>query len=603
MTRPIVLERELELAAPPAALWPLLSNTNRMNRALGLPAMKEAGAAGGFSRRVAASLYGLPLTWIERPFEWVEGRYYKALREFESGPLERFEGGMELTPTEDGRGTILRIVSTFAPRNALGTLLARYAVGRKALEDSERIAREIAQRVCTDPDRCFPDGRTKTPPDAAAFAAKARALSDAPVNARIAGRLLAHLGDAHDDELAHMRPFELADRWGQNRIETLRVFLYAVKAGLLDLSWEILCPNCAGGAAAAGLSQLKDKGHCPSCALDFGVDFCESVEVRFAVSASVRPVERALFCVGSPARAPFAAAQVVVEKGEPRELDLELASESYTLRSLGCRSSVKLRPKADGPSTLRVDFNRLGDSAELSFCPGEVRLEVVACKPGIARVERESWKEKAARASAVTTLQEFRDLFSSEVLAPGVDIAVRNVALLFSDLKGSTALYEKVGDAPAYAIVRDHFDYLFEIVKRRRGAVVKTIGDAVMAAFASPSDALEAALEMQEGIARLNARLAPKPPVVLKLGVHQGPAIAINGGGALDYFGTTVNVAARVQNESAGGDVVVTERVHADPSAAAVLRAHGCPAEPFELRLKGLADCFRLWRLRPQARG
>ncbi len=602
-SQPIPMEKELVLPAPPQALWPLLSNTSRMNRALGLPAMKVAGTLDGYARRVHATLYGvIPLSWIEQPFEWSEGRFYRAVREFESGPVQRFEGGMELRPTPDGKGTVLRITSNFTPRNAVGDLLVRYATGKKALADAEAIAREIAQKVCADPESCFPGKRTKTPVDNAAFAAKAAALKASPAEPRVVERVIAHLSGAHDDELAHMRPFELADRWGFERLETLRVFLYAVKAGLLDLSWEILCPNCTGGSVAGGLSQLKEKSHCPSCNIEYGLNLCESVELRFAISQSVRPVERALFCVGNPARTPFAVAQVSVEKGKPRRLEADLAFESYTLRSLGCRSKVKLRPKADGPSALKIDFAALGDVTELDFKPGPVTIDVTACALGIARVEREAWKEKAAHASLVTSLQEFRDLFSAEVLAPGIDIAVKNITLLFSDLKGSTALYEKVGDATAYAIVRDHFDYLFDIVKRRRGAVVKTIGDAVMAAFYAPGDALEAALEMQERVAELNAKLAPKPSVILKLGVHQGPVIAINADGVLDYFGTTVNVAARVQNESVGGDVVITEEIHDEPSTAKLLAAHGAAAEPFELRLKGLSECFRLWRLSPKAR-
>lgn len=599
MPQPIPLVRELTLSAPPEALWTELSNTNRLNRALGLPAMKEAGSAENFGRKVKATLYGLiPLSWTERPFEWVEGCYYKVRREFDSGPLERFEGGMELSPLEGGK-TRLRIDYRFTARNGLGELLVRYGAGRKAVDDAEAIARDIASRVSAGGQDCFPGKRTKTPIDEEAFAAKARALRASPVPDGLAERLLQHLSTAHDDELTHMRPFELADRWSADRVETLRVFLYSVKAGLLDMCWEILCPNCSGGTVASGLSALKDKTHCPTCNIDYGASFCDNVELRFAVSAGVRPAERALYCVNSPAHARFAVAQVGVEPKKPRTLDVELGSESYTLRSLGCRSHVKLRPLEGGPSEVRVDFNGLGDKAEVPFKPGRVKLTVVACSAGIARVERESWKEKATPASLVTSLQEFRDLFSSEVLAPGTDIAVKNIALLFSDLKGSTALYESIGDAAAYALVRDHFDYLFDIIRRRRGAVVKTIGDAVMAAFYAPADAVQAALEMQERVAELNTKLSPKPAIILKLGVHEGPAIAINAGDVLDYFGTTVNVAARVQNESVGGDVVLTTPVYEEPAVKRALEAHAVKAEPFELRLKGLSECFKLWRLRP----
>jgi class 3 adenylate cyclase len=270
------------------------------------------------------------------------------------------------------------------------------------------------------------------------------------------------------------------------------------------------------------------------------------------------------------------------------------------LHDLDHNRSTTLRPSADGPSELAVDLAAPPET--LAFKPGAVTLSLSPAETiGLVRLERESWQEKGATASLVTTLQDFRDLFSSEVLAPGMDIAVRTVALLFTDLKGSTALYEKVGDAAAYSIVRDHFGYLFEIVKKHDGAVVKTIGDAVMAAFATPAAAVDAALEMQERVGELNAELAPKPPVVLKIGVHAGPSIAINADGILDYFGTTVNVAARVQNESAGGEVVLSEALARDQSVAEVLAEHKAKDEPFEANLKGLSAHFKLHRMWPRA--
>ena len=221
--------------------------------------------------------------------------------------------------------------------------------------------------------------------------------------------------------------------------------------------------------------------------------------------------------------------------------------------------------------------------------------------PALVRIENESWKGAAASASLVTMMQEFRDLFSSEVLAPGMDIGIKNLALLFTDLKGSTAMYESIGDATAYGIVRDHFAWLTGLIAARGGAVVKTIGDAVMAVFPSGAGALETALDMQERIDELSCRLAPRQPVALKIGVHQGPAIAINAGGSLDYFGTMVNVSARVQNESVGGDIVITSTIATDPACAAVLARRAAKATRFTIPLKGLSGEFELWRLTPHS--
>lgn len=596
------MRKEVRLDVPARELWPLVSNTGRFNRSLGLPKMTVLGpsAAEPFAKDVVARLYGLPLRWRELPFDWVEGRFFNAVRVFERGPFLRFEGGMRLEP--EGKGTLVTVEFAFTPRNALGKFLVERAVGRRALADAEAMLRRF-QASLAGQGEAFPPRRTKSPPDAAALARKAEALHELPVDRDAASRLLHFIDHAYDDELARLRPFELADRWGMDRLVVLKTCLYATKAGLLDMSWEVLCPNCSGPSARpTGLAELSSKAHCSGCDLGYDVSFDETIEVRFSVSPSVRHAEAHVFCVGNPSQTPQASAQLLLRPGATRETSLNLDSESYVLRDLEAKRTLRLRPSPSGSSSLSVGLSRL-ETAELAFKPGPVRLTVAAAgEPAIVRVERESWRERGAKASLVTTLQEFRDLFSSEVLAPGVEMAVKSVAVVFSDLKDSTALYEKVGDATAYALVRAHFDYLFDIVRRRNGAVIKTIGDAVMAAFARPGDAVEAALEMQERLDELNRKLAPRPPVILKLGVHTGPAIAINTDGLLDYFGTTVNVAARIQSESQGADVMISERLYGEPEVQQALGRHGLRVETLTARLKGISAAHQLRRLAPGPR-
>src|SRR5262249_8952910 len=88
--------------------------------------------------------------------------------------------------------------------------------------------------------------------------------------------------------------------------------------------------------------------------------------------------------------------------------------------------------------------------------------------------------------------QTFRDFFRSEVIGTTEGIAVLDVTLVFTDLKGSTALYERIGDLNAYIQVQRHFQQLLDVTVRHNGAVTKTIGDAVMAAFSTSADAVQA---------------------------------------------------------------------------------------------------------------
>jgi class 3 adenylate cyclase len=170
------------------------------------------------------------------------------------------------------------------------------------------------------------------------------------------------------------------------------------------------------------------------------------------------------------------------------------------------------------------------------------------------------------------------------------------VALLFTDLRGSTALYGQVGDAGAYHLVREHFAFLAAIVRAHDGAIVKTIGDAIMAAFADPADGLQAALAVQRQVAAFNAGHG-EAPLVLKLGLHDGPCIAVTLNDRLDYFGSTVNLAARLQAESRGGDIVVSRDMADDPAVASLL--DGVSGREERAELKGFEESVPFLRLAP----
>ncbi len=186
------------------------------------------------------------------------------------------------------------------------------------------------------------------------------------------------------------------------------------------------------------------------------------------------------------------------------------------------------------------------------------------------------------------TLQTFRDLFPRETLPPSESLQIRRVAILFTDLTGSTALYSRRGDARAFDLVRQHFNLLFQLVDENNGVVVKTIGDAVMGAFTNPADALQAAIAMHRKLAILNQDLAlpPEDHLILKVGIDVGPCICVTLNDRPDYFGITVNTAARVQATSTGNAIAITDALVNDRSVADTLR--DCTWQRRDLLLKGL---------------
>src|SRR5262249_50266029 len=113
-------------------------------------------------------------------------------------------------------------------------------------------------------------------------------------------------------------------------------------------------------------------------------------------------------------------------------------------------------------------------------------------------VQEAKWSDHALRAGQLLSFQEFRDLFSEEYIGADVKLAVGEQTLLFTDVVGSTAFYATRGDPGAFVEIKKHFDEVFGIVAQHRGAVVKTIGDAVMATFVNPVDALRASQQIHQ---------------------------------------------------------------------------------------------------------
>jgi class 3 adenylate cyclase len=140
-------------------------------------------------------------------------------------------------------------------------------------------------------------------------------------------------------------------------------------------------------------------------------------------------------------------------------------------------------------------------------------------------------------------------------------------------------------------------------IRDHQGAIVKTIGDAVMAAFARPEDGLAAAVKIQRQVAAFNHDHPVgdgADAVAIKLGLHQGPCIVVTLNDRLDYFGSTVNLAARLQGQSQGGDIVLSQEIAEDPAVApllAGLAVEGMPATLDQAALKGFAEPLAFRRL------
>ena len=611
---PLLLRtREVVLASSAEALWPLISATDTLNREWGLPSVDYVATPnvrGGSDLKARATIRGFDLEWEELPFDWIEPAFWRVQRNYIRGPVKSAIFQLELTSSTFGAtgasGCKATLSAHYTPPSFTTHWLVKLGMDdwmSKAVAALNAADAFIAKRAQTPYIRRYKKAVVNT----AALEGACRQLRELGAAELLLEKLSADIVNLPDENVVRMRPFEVAERWSADRMDVLVFFMRAVRAGLLDLRWQVICPHCRGSQSGktgnTGLRMLRKMSHCEFCNIDFTTEFDRSVEARFSVNAGVRASEDRVYCAGSPKLTPHIRAQLRLQPGARRALPIVLAPGLFRFRAVQGKEPLVLNVRKGGGTSPKIPPIQV---SEAGFEPRELNLEAGRCEFDLVnaggghfdvKLEDADWQDKSATGVLVTSLPEFYDLASKDVLAPDEELSVRSLTLLFSDLRGSTALYKQIGDAAAYALVREHFKVMQDVIRKHHGGIVKTIGDAVMAVFFSAPDALECCFEIQHAFVELWKHRPQMAAMVVKLGFHRGPCIAVNFNNRVDYFGTTVNLAARIQNESRGGDIVFFEELLHDPAMKAVMDRYHFHTEPFTASLKGIANEVKLARL------
>ena len=606
-TAPLVRRsRSVVVPGARAALWPLLSATDSLNREWGLPAIDyniTPNARGGSDVQGRATMMGMNLQWEELPFEWIEPSLWRVQRNYSKGPFRT--GIYEMALEDDPGGTKVTFACEYTPPSLTTHWIVKIAVNNwleKAVAAAQAASEQLTRRAQT----AAPRRVKKAQINASALESARRQLRELGANDEMLAKISDDIENLPDEDIVRIRPFETAARWKLPRIDVLVFFMRAVRAGLMDLRWQVICPHCRNARSGmTGLRYLKKQSHCDSCNIDFETEFDKSVEARFSVNKSVRATDDRVYCTGDPSRTPHIRAQLRIPPGGQRKLALDLTPGLYRIRATQAKPTLALNVGAarTGNGPLQVSVSENGFTpAELQAGGGRNEFDLASTAATghmDVKLEHAAWEDNAASGVVVTSLPEFYDLASKDVLVPDEELAVRSLTMLFSDLRGSTALYRQIGDAAAYALVREHFKVMQEVIRKNHGGIVKTIGDAVMAVFFSAPEALACCFEIQHAFVELWKHRPQMAAMVVKLGFHRGPCIAVNFNNRIDYFGTTVNLAARIQNESRGGDIVFFEELYNDPASKSVLQHYHFSHEAFQTPLKGFATEAKLVRLIP----
>lgn len=596
----VVLRETIATGSLAADLWPSVSDTDRLNRAIGTKAVDfiandRAASAARFVGRTRVA--GLLLEYEEFPFEWTQDERLSVVRRMRRGPIDEYRYTLELRPRGNGTpGTDILVTLDLAPRSILWMPLIQL-LGRAFLGGIVAYLK-TADRAVAEKRALRPEPPTQV--DTLRIRTGVAALERDGVSPEIARALGDLLQNGADVEVTRIRPFERADEWNEDRMRVLGAMLEGVKHGLLELRWSIICPSClVPSTTVQALEEITPPGHCQFCDISFGLDLDQAVEATFVPHASIRTLDPRPFCIGGPGRTPHVVAQHVCEAGETVRFTAPKAAGRYRIFARGGATSTLEVHENHGEGARGI---ALGEGAlepsHLSVRAGaELTVSNNTSEPRHLKLERLAFASAAATAYTISNVPEFRRFFSKELLKPKTPMKVSRVTLLFSDLTGSTALYSTVGDAAAFRFVDDHFDVVQGALEPNGGVLVKTMGDAVMASFLEPSAGVRACHAALLAFDTFRKSTAHADLVGLKLGLYTGPCYVITANDKLDYFGQTVNLAARLQALADSGELVMeaAEYEALPASEQGLFRV----VERFDKVVKGIAAPIHVLRLLP----
>jgi class 3 adenylate cyclase len=476
-----------------------------------------------------------------------------------------------------------------------------------------------------------------------------------PWSPRVISKLETFIRSAPDFDLFRVNPMQYALERGMAEGEALDLFLHATTGGLFEMDWHIVCPHCGYIIDSLhSMSQLRTHYICPICASERDYALDDYIQIAFSISPQVRDIQYhhpeslsiedlyfnyrlskdvlspvpelpswrdAVIHVTKYLRYVQPGEKVTTEFGLPPGvlratdgrncLQLSLTHEQNEQESLIVIRLVNgkflsddpelqprrliLRTADDQPVPFRFDLERKLPSGKVMiefentqdhrsalfmYNPGDMPTPVLALRPSLS-------------GKKLLTTQTFRDLFGSEVVSADETLSIQDITFLFTDLKGSTAMYEQVGDAKAYFLVRQHFHALSRVIRDHNGAIVKTIGDAVMAVFDNPVEATSAALEMLNALDEFNHTISQE--LILKIGIHRGHSMAVTVNERNDFFGQNVNIAARVQALADANEIYITADVYSSPGVSDVLTAH--QVVPDEVLVKGVSEKLYVYKI------
>ena len=436
-----------------------------------------------------------------------------------------------------------------------------------------------------------------------------------PWSPRVISKLEAHLHTAEDRGLFRVNPILFGKEKGIAEEEAITLLLHAAKVGLFEMEWHLVCPLCSQYVSSfSSLKHVQSSFRCATCHVDGTATLDDYIEITFTLSPSIRRLvyhdpdrlspldylreyrwaQGARFSDGGLFIDMLTGTAICVDYVDPGE------TKTYTTTlARGILTSSEVISHGEFVVVITGEPVQELQRIVASYIDGHVEIDHKKIAPGPCEIvitnsgaHRAAIEVHQVADEYIETMydevlvfpefltgtrlimnQTFRDLFTAETINPTSGLGVKSVSILFTDLKGSTELYDRIGDLEAFALIQQHFDRLGAVIRDHGGIVIKTIGDAIMASFMRPSDAVLAAIAILTEVDSFNEEHHAQQ-IILKLGVHTGASIAVTLNERLDYFGQTVNIASRVEGLANANEIVITEEVFRSPGVADIIASY-----------------------------
>lgn len=547
-------------------LWAVLSDTSRMNKAMGLPAWEEAELNG--SRVVRTKVLGQQQEWVEAPWTWLINKEIRQARTYKKGLMYSQTGSFKILSEKTSDG-LYKVQISFT---WFGNLFLKFVLGPLS---AKFLKKQMTAYVKTQEEIYFANTQAKinqlTPlrllnQNDDAFIAKI--LSDLKSNNPILKTILQYLVASDSLDIHKINPKKLSANTGLNLNLVVEHLTTLTQNGYLALTWDVVCPHCRGPQQEVTKLQLVNASSiCLTCDLEFSAQSERSVEVSFKPQTKFRKVGSIVFCAAEPAKKTHILMNWAVEKEKKIHFKIDLTPGRYRIRTVKGKKECDLVVGARiSQPNVTIDFTqseiKIGGSGLASgldnIAKGEYEFTFTSQADDFLVLESLAWTEDKYLAGEALSNSHIRTLLNDDLLKSGVKLDIGEQIILFTDIVGSTPLYRKLGDSKAFVAVQDHYLTIEKIIKLNQGVVVKFIGDAVMAAFTDAALAFKANNEIHLTF-KTNYQ-KNNEALVLRTSFHIGQVLCVNMNVGLDYFGQTVNTAAKLQGWADGFETAVSEQ-------------------------------------------